>query len=173
MRKSNVMGDIAVDPSGNAYVVGDTLSPTFPIVNPFQRGMQHADAFVAKLDSKGSSLVYSTFLGGTGSDYAKGVVVDSRGSAFVFGETTSTDFPQAGPANENPAGAFVVQFSEDGSYLASSQFFSSATACGAALESSGILNVTGRVSDSHFAKGSVVQMRPLEVYSPSRFRHSA
>lgn len=63
------------------------LSPLVPATVPC------ADAFVAKLDSTGSKLTYSTYLGGSNNDTGAGVVVDSLGNAYVTGSTASTNFP--------------------------------------------------------------------------------
>jgi hypothetical protein len=96
---------IAVDSSGNAYVTGFTRSGNFPITEgalqtsyaggknwsadfPFHFG----DAFVTKLDASGA-LVYSTYLGGTGTDWAMAIAVDAAGNAHVVGATSSADFP--------------------------------------------------------------------------------
>ena len=77
--------DIAVDGSGNAYIIGETKSVDFPTQNPFQsslRGLQ--DAFVTKLSASGSTLAYSTYLGGSSSaEEGWGIVVDGSGNAIV------------------------------------------------------------------------------------------
>jgi hypothetical protein len=106
---------IAVDSSGNAYVVGTTRSNNFPVfpVNPpgvFQPGRASVqDAFVAKfnpdptlLDPK-DALIYSTYLGGDNDDFGNGIAVDSSNNAYVVGTTRSTDFPVF-PVN--PPGVF-------------------------------------------------------------------
>jgi hypothetical protein len=86
---------IAVDSSGYAYVTGATSSTDFPTTpGAFQRGGQ-SHVFVTKLDRDGSSLVYSTFIGGGGPDGAAGISVDSLGSAYVVGFTASNSFPTA------------------------------------------------------------------------------
>jgi hypothetical protein len=89
------MGEgIAVDNSSYVYVAGFTASPNFPNANAFQEYLNGStNAFVAKFDSAGTNLVYSTFLGGTNSDVANSIAVDSLGNAYVVGWTTSTDFP--------------------------------------------------------------------------------
>src|SRR5207248_673064 len=85
---------IAVDASGNAYVTGNA-GPTLPTVNAFQPSPANSSGnpFVAKLNATGSALIYSTYLGGSGTDAAKGIAVDSSGNAYVTGRAVSTDFP--------------------------------------------------------------------------------
>lgn len=113
---------IAVDASGSVYLTGDTWSASdFPLVNPLQPNHKYGgtDAFVAKLDPEGSAIVYSTFLGGDGTDAARGIAVDASGRAAVAGVTSSTDFPVTpGSIQGTLAGAFdvfVTKFSADGS----------------------------------------------------------
>jgi hypothetical protein len=85
---------IAVDAKGSAYVVGYTESKNFPIKNPFQgKKSSYSDAFVTKIHPSGTSLVYSTFLGGKGSDYGSGIAVDNKGAVYITGGTSSKDFP--------------------------------------------------------------------------------
>ncbi|MCP4213090.1 MAG: hypothetical protein GY765_00470, partial [bacterium] len=89
---------IAVDSSGNAYVTGDTNSTDFPTRDEYQSdpGDTASDVFVTKLDPAldgDSSLLYSTYLGGGGGDYAEGIAVDAGGNAYVTGRTYSTNFP--------------------------------------------------------------------------------
>src|SRR5947207_1635818 len=92
---------IAVDAAGNAYVAGETGSSDFPTTaGAFQRTFGGpvcdgctSNAFVTKLDSTGSALVYSTYLGGSGRDGGWGIAVDTLGNAYVTGQTFSTDFP--------------------------------------------------------------------------------
>jgi hypothetical protein len=85
---------IAVDAFGNAYVAGDTDSPNIPIAGTLQSGTRgDRDAFAVKFNVEGTALVYSTFLGGAGTDLANAIAVDSLGSAYLTGETDSPDFP--------------------------------------------------------------------------------
>ena len=106
-RGSSIGGDqgagIAVESPGFAYVTGFTSSTNFPVLNAFQSSCPSAAgplgcdaAFVAKLNpslSGTASLLYSTYLGGTASDQAAGIAVDSSGNAYVTGQAFSTDFP--------------------------------------------------------------------------------
>ena len=86
---------IAVDPTGAAYATGRTFSSDFPTTpgaldTSYNGGV---DAFVAKLSPSGSSLVYSTYLGGSGREDGTGIAVDATGSAYVTGDTASAGLP--------------------------------------------------------------------------------
>ncbi len=115
----DVTGGMAVDGSGNAYLTGWTESPTdWPIKNPIQAtfGGGAQDAFVAQFDpasAGASSLVYSTYLGGSGDDRGDDVAVNVA-DAHVVGSTNSADFPLHLPYQGTIAGdydAFVVRIS--------------------------------------------------------------
>ncbi len=93
---SDVGEGIAVDISGNAYVTGSTFSTDFP-TTPFAFDTLYnggnSDCFVSKLNATGSTLLYSTYLGGSDSDRGIGIAVDNSENAYVTGETSSADFP--------------------------------------------------------------------------------
>jgi len=85
---------IAVDSAGNAYVSGLTSSTeeTFPVtVGPDLTFNGSDDAFVAKISSEGTELLYAGYIGGSGSDSGLGIAVDSAGNAYVTGSTRSTE----------------------------------------------------------------------------------
>jgi hypothetical protein len=85
---------LAVDSAGNAYLTGTTASNDFPLVNALQSLYGgDTDAFIAVLNPAASALVYSTYLGGSGQEYAGGIAVDGAGNAYVTGSTKSADFP--------------------------------------------------------------------------------
>ncbi len=84
---------IAVDSGASAYVTGDTCSTNFPTKNAFQSSNKGNNTFVTKFSADGSSLIYSTYLGGSMIDNANGIAVDTSGSAYVCGATDSSDFP--------------------------------------------------------------------------------
>jgi hypothetical protein len=105
---------VAVDSAGNTYVTGDTISPDFPTQNPLQpfHGGGFSDAFVTKLNPAGMSLLYSTYLGGSGGESGSGITVDSAGNAYMTGSTDSPDFPTKDPLQPALAGggdAFVAK----------------------------------------------------------------
>jgi hypothetical protein len=102
---------IAVDSLGNAYVTGFTTSVDFPTKNAFQTANAgNYDAFVTKLSPGGSTLAYSTYVGGTGEEQCYSVAVDSAGNAYITGETTSTDFPTKNPIQPTYGGGFNDAF---------------------------------------------------------------
>jgi hypothetical protein len=114
---------IAVDPGGQASVTGYTNSSDFPTSQgAFDRTHNGGDAFVVKLGSNGSALVYSTFLGGSLYDEGYDIAVDSSGAAYVTGATESFDFPTTSGAfdtayNGGDTDAFVVELNRNGSAL--------------------------------------------------------
>ena len=123
---------MTLDGSDNAYLTGYTCSSNFPIVNGFQSGMESCWAgFVAKVSPDGSSLLYSTFLGGNSSTYPYGIAVNSAQEIYVAGETYSSDFPTQNAvqssisANQNGyygEYGFVTHFTADGSALVFSTY---------------------------------------------------
>ena len=87
---------MAVDAAGNAYITGATTSLDFPTANPIQpgnHGGQYGDAFISKINSDGTELIYSTYLGGTDSDVGQSIAADPAGNVYVTGFTRSADFP--------------------------------------------------------------------------------
>jgi photosystem II stability/assembly factor-like uncharacterized protein len=111
---------IAVDSVGNAYLTGITSALNFPTVNalqPLNGGRD--DAFVVKVNSTGSALIYSTYLGGSRDDFGSGIAADSSGNAFVTGMTISRDFPKVNALQPNHGGgaydAFVTNINATGS----------------------------------------------------------
>jgi hypothetical protein len=107
---------IAVDNSGCVYVTGYTVSTDFPILDQYQVEQPGRDAFVTKLDTTqcgASSLIYSTYLGGNGSDYGIGIALDNSGNAYIAGWTESTDFPILNQFQIDQGGydAFVTKLS--------------------------------------------------------------
>lgn len=121
----DAINGLAVNSSGEAHVTGDTSSTTFPgvgngSIQRFRRGAKR-DAFVAKIAASGSSILYSTYLGGSSDQSASAISLDSAGTAYVTGFTTSVDFPIKGTPfqTENRGGtdAFVAAISSGGTGL--------------------------------------------------------
>lgn len=101
--------DIAVDPSGNAYVTGFTASNDFPTLNPLQPFADSSDAFVTEVNPTGG-IVYSTYLGGSSFDFGRGIAVDVNGNAYITGETFSTNFPAVDAIYPNFGGGLEDAF---------------------------------------------------------------
>lgn len=111
---------IAVDDINNVYVAGETLSGDFPLINPIQNDQPLADVFIAKFDSSGGTLVYSTYLGHEESEKAYDIAVDNQRCAYVTGVTRSFLFPITNPLQHNNTGkddAFVSKLSVNGNNL--------------------------------------------------------
>ncbi len=98
---------IAVDGSGNVLVAGHTLSANFPLEAPYQTYQGAEDAFVTKLNFDGLSLIYSTYLGGSGNDRALGITADGSGNEYITGYTASANFPTKSPYQSSQGGADV------------------------------------------------------------------
>jgi len=152
---------IAVDADRNAYVTGQTSSPNFPTTKgAFQTtfaggpSWSSTDAFLMKLDAIGSTLVYSTYLGGSGADWGYGIVVDASGNAYATGYTSSTDFPTTPGAFQptGSGGAFVTKLDPTGAALVYSTYLggNDAQGRGIAVDADGNAYVTGVTSSGNF-----------------------
>lgn len=160
-REEDSAGAVAVDPVGNVYVTGYTITNEPPSDFPLTPGaLQTAtswyDVFITKLDRSGA-LVYSALLGGESSDGASGIVVDATGHAYITGLTDSPDFPlvnplQPGPKDYTPD-AFVLKLSADGSGLLFSTTLGGSfyeTGIDIGMDASGALYVTGATDSVDF-----------------------
>ena len=145
---------IAVDSTGAAYITGQTGSGDFPVTTGALQTAKSSgdDGFVTKLSASGASLVWSTFLGGTGYDYLHGLALGSGNTVAVVGETTSTNLtPPAGttPVQATNGGGrdvFVTQLNASGS-AAQYRTYLGGTAdefgTGIAIDGAGAMYVTG------------------------------
>ena len=120
--------DIAIDKHGSAYVTAEVDSSDFPTtlgaLQPSYNGSQNGS--VTKLSPDGSSLIYSTYLGGTAQDFSSAIAVDDSGCAYVVGGTFSSDFPTRNafqPYNSSLEDAYLTKLSPDGSSLVYSTYF--------------------------------------------------
>ncbi len=119
---SEIAYDVALDQSGNVYLVGYTSSASFPATSGAYDESHNGgqDAFVAKFNPTGDTLSYATFLGGSGSDVANDIAVDGSGNAYLTGESASANFPTVGALDDalgGPQDAFVVKLDATGSIL--------------------------------------------------------
>ena len=152
--------DIDVDSLGNVYVDGYTASTNFPTASPIQatHGGGSFDAWIAKIDPAGSGLVYSTYLGGTGSDtlHFNSLMIDSAGSVYTAGSTTSPDFPTVDPLKSALTGVFdvfVTKLNPAGSAIDFSTFIGGSGSdfgLGIEVDASGSIYVAGATTSSDF-----------------------
>ncbi len=166
---------IAIAPDNTAFVAGSTFSTDFPVIHALQPneggGVDFPqDAFVSKISADGSTLLYSTYLGGENTDTGNGIAVDSFGNAYVVGTTLSPHFPIIGGINKecggdalcgasyNPGGlivsnAFISKLNIAGSALVYSTylgFYENVTGNSIAVDGNGNAYVTGSVEPNGF-----------------------
>src|SRR5207302_657177 len=150
---------IAVDGSGSAYMTGYTSSPNFPTATAFQStpGAGTNNVVVAELDPSGASLVYSTYLRGSGEDQGNGIAVDGSGNAYVTGSTTSSDFPTTAGAYQTTSPGtgshvFMTELDPSGAPAYSTYLGGSGQEIGfgIAVDGSGNAYVTGATASGDF-----------------------
>lgn len=148
---------VAVDQEGHAYVTGKTKSLDFPAVNALQKtrgGL--TDAFLTKVSPSGSSLIYSTYFGGTGGTAGGGVVVDDDGYATIAGSTSSRDLPVANRLYIYGGGitdAFITKFNMAGNGLVYSTHLGGSQiegVSGPVMDSSGDIVLAGTTDSPDF-----------------------
>ncbi len=159
----DVAYSIAVDVNTNAYITGHTFSTNFPLANALQTTNRGgADAFLTRFNANGSGLIYSTYLGGAGGDFARGVAVDGSANAYIVGRTISTDFNTRNPLQTNNRGefdAFVTKVGLTGQLVYSTYLggASDDLGFGIAVDSSGNAYVTGDTRSTDFNTKSPLQ----------------
>jgi sugar lactone lactonase YvrE len=176
---------IALDADGDAYIDGATYSTDFPVTSGVLQSTNHTSAaigsngFVSKLNSTGSSLAYSTYLGGSGNangpsgnnngDAALSIALDSSNDAYVFGLTSSGDFPVTSGALQSVNSAFATSTGANffiakvdptaaglvyATYLGGSGGDFSPGSSGMALDSDGDVYLTGYAMGTDFPLSS-------------------
>ncbi|EFM10789.1 conserved repeat domain protein [Paenibacillus curdlanolyticus YK9] len=150
---------IAVDAASNVYITGNTASINFPTTpGAFQTTRKGTgDVFVTKLNPAGSALVYSTYLGGSLTEYGYGISVDTAGNAYVAGYTRSSDFPTTAGAYQPTFGgtndAFVTKLNPTGNALIYSTYLgrtNTQITYGSGLDEAGNVFVTGYTLSNDF-----------------------
>ena len=184
--QDDIADSLALDNAGDVFLTGFTDSPDFPTNNAlfpkipghsYPGGLYNGDAFIAELDSTGSHLVYSTYLGGSGfvgnavipsrGDAGTGIALDSAGNAYIVGYTVSTNFPVVNPLAYHLAGttnallnrlagsynAFLTKVGPGGTNILYSTYFGGTNideATGVAVDSAGNAYVTGFTDSTNF-----------------------
>ena len=157
--------DIAVDASGNAYIIGTTNSLDFPTANPIQPLINgsEVDIYVLKLNATGTALVYSTFIGGTGLDIGNSIAIDNDDNVYITGSTNSTNYPVINAfqaSNNGNDEIFVTKLSTDGSALVYSTYLGGSSvdvARGISVDALGNAYLTGYTSSTDFPTANPLQ----------------
>ena len=148
---------VAADQSGNIYLAGYTSSSDFPTsIGAYRRALNgvSSDAFVTKLDPTGTTLLYSTFVGGSNNEFTRAIAVDGSGNAVIVGTTQSSNFPTTPGvlgSSSTLSSMFVTKINPTGTGLVYSTFLDANTAASAnavAVDSSNNTYVTGYSSDT-------------------------
>jgi hypothetical protein len=141
---------ITLDSNGNIYLAGYTYAADFPTTSGAAQPGYDADTdgFVTKVNSNGTAVVYSTYLGGSSYDYLRGIAVDSNGATWVTGYTQSADFPVLNPYQGTLAGtqsAVLARLSPSGALLFSTYLGGSGSSYGygVAVDSGNNVYMTG------------------------------
>lgn len=154
--------DIAVDQAGGAYVTGYTHSTNFPVTpGAHDTTYNSQEAFVVKVNPDGTGLGYATFLGGSDTEYGKGITVDESGAAYLTGTTRSPDFPVTSDAFDLEFNAtaqfsgdgFVARLTPDGSAVSYATYLGGShndIGEGIALDEAGNIYVTGTTTSPDF-----------------------
>ena len=155
---------IAVDAGGNAYVGGFTESVDFPTQSPLQGNIGGSfDGFVAKLDPSGSSLMYSTYIGGSGRDFVLGIDVDNQGQVHMTGDVESEDFPTVNPLQPQWGGvwdAWAAKLTASGDSLVFSTFLGGSAADAGLdikVDANGFVYVAGFTISPNFPTANAFQ----------------
>jgi hypothetical protein len=186
----DIIWSVKVNPADQSvYFAGQTLSSQFPITLPaggvqpvFGGGTINGDAFVARVDSTGTNLLFFTYLGGIGDDGALDLALDSAGNAYITGFTDSTNFPCAPaggvpglrnstnisgaitPAHVYFTDAFVAEISSTGSNLVFSSYLGGSDrdmGLGIALDPNNFIYVTGYTYSTNFPTTHALEVQPL------------
>ncbi|HXR77418.1 MAG TPA: SBBP repeat-containing protein [Bryobacteraceae bacterium] len=158
---ADVVESMAVDPSGNVYLVGTTTSTNFPTAGAYENtnsnGYSHM--FVIKLDPTGSTVLFSTYLGGSGTESADAIAVDGSGAMYIAGSTTSPDYPitlgaiRQGDTAHGFSDVAVTKLSPSGSSLVFSAVIGGSDneqSAGIAIDSGGDSFITGTTRSFDF-----------------------
>ena len=159
----DIPSKIALDAASNAYITGSTKSINFPITSgAFQTvkggSISDGDAFVTKLNTAGTALIYSTYLGGSGGDDGAGsIALDDSGNAYIAGGTASINFPITSGAFQTilkgGGDVFVTKLNATGTAIVYSTYIGGSGGDGASsitLDASGNTYITGSTTSTDF-----------------------
>jgi hypothetical protein len=163
---NDLLQSMTVDPDGNVYLTGNTYATDYPTANAYQtNNAGGSDIFLTKIDPTGSTLIYSTYLGGSNFDFAFDVAVDASGSTYLTGYVISSDFPTTAGAYQPGFGggagdAYVTKFSPDGKSLIYSTYIGGSDydqAYGIAVDGDGNAYIAGVTASLNFPLANAYQ----------------
>jgi hypothetical protein len=163
--ENDVGAGITHEAGDQTIITGWTYSADFPLLDPLQPSLEgSSDAFVTRITANGNALVYSTYLGGEGRDWAQDVAIDNNQDVYLTGGTLSTDFPSSrapqGVRGNGLADAYVAVLKNDGSELIISMIVGGAgmeEGTGIALDDDRNIYVTGHTTSEDFPTESALQ----------------
>ena len=166
---------IALDAMGNSYISGYTESVDFPIQGPFQEDQGYRDAFVTKISADGSTLIYSTYLGGEANEQGQDIVVDGSNYAYITGYTNSDHFPTNGAfqpnnAHQGSSDVFVTKLNATGDGLVYSTYLGGSggdNGYAIAVDATGCAYITGSTFASNFPTCNAFQAQrngPVDAF---------
>jgi Beta-propeller repeat len=167
---------IALDSQDNVYLTGSTFSHDFPTTSdarqPIAKGGH--DAFLTKINSAGSALLYSSYHGGSTTDQATAITVHSDGSIYIIGLTFSADFPLVNALQSTPhfTNAFITKFDSTGKSIIYSTFLGGDgfdVPVDLTTDASGNLYVTGKTNSSNFPQVQPLQRSPAGFNATNSF----
>ncbi|MGA2297359.1 MAG: SBBP repeat-containing protein, partial [FCB group bacterium] len=153
------VNDMTMDTSGNIFITGCSWSKNFPVTKgTFQTNLRgDYNTFISKLNSTGTALIYSTYIGGSYCDEALGITIDLNGNAYITGNIQSDDFPVTKGAFQTTRAGYsdanITKLSADGKNLIFSTYFGGGyndMAQNIALDSSGNIYITGSTGSDNF-----------------------
>ena len=141
-----------IDNQSNVWITGKTTSSDFPLTsNAYQTTLTYTDAFLSEISADGNQLVYSTYFGGSLTDYGYAITTDSQGNIYITGQTTSANLATTGTYQSTKKGsgdAYIAKFSSDGSLVWCTLFGGTGLedARAITIDSQGNIYITGRTS---------------------------
>jgi hypothetical protein len=162
-REDDLARDLDLDNKGCIYVTGRTKSEDFPMKNQYDGTLNGTwDAFIFKLSPRGNELEFSSFIGGEENEWGYGVAVDNNECIYLFGNTSSSDFPLKNPIDSTIKGeeSYLIKINQGGSTLNFSTYLGGSQGekgWGLTIDEQGSIYVCGRTNSTDFPIKNAIQ----------------